>query len=617
MTNFEKTEVVDMGLALMSKSGNQIEFTRVETGAGIYSTGEDVSKMTELRDMRQEFPIMSIKNYATYAEIKFVISNQELSETYLHTEIGIYANDPDVGEILYALCCATSENAEKIQKYNGIFESRIIVSIIVHIASGKDAIFCLPEGIYALEEELQAHIDDHENPHDVVASVNGQRGDVNVTTKSIGAVSNTDIKLKNETVTDLETNFRGRTYGENEDNYYRGNYITAFRNNTSIEDIIDLHSTGIAFGGFDTHGWICPKYSEPDVVVGGGNGNKLNWTKHLAFLDSEVASAIKATQDGSGHDIEETYATKESLDAKRDLAYTKLPDGSDLNDATTPGGYFLHHQNTYINKPSQLVNGFMEVMKYGDVVKQIVYRQGTIGTNDWTVVERTAYSGTWSDWVEIVTEKTGFSYGVKTTLANPSAKTSYYIPFILGSTSGNKNILQNNELRVDSLEGTASALGYDALVVGNNTPKGTEGNKYGQLSLYSESAYVGYIKPASLTGNRAYTLPDKAGTFAMTSDIVSSSATTSAAGLMSAADKTKLNALGFQVKKGTSVTINASRHCIAMGWVEDDYFCIAEITTGNITNIWYNGCSFSLSGNTLTLGSASTSSTHFIAVWQE
>lgn len=81
-----------------------------------------------------------------------------------------------------------------------------------------------------------------------------------------------------------------------------------------------------------------------------------------------------------------------------------LPAETDFNDVTTEGRYYMYHTNTYTNKPP-ISNGFVDVKVYGIVVKQIAYRQGTIGTNDHEIYERTGLTsnGTWSDWTKILT----------------------------------------------------------------------------------------------------------------------------------------------------------------------------------------------------------------------
>lgn len=545
-----------------------VNFTHVKLGDGVYNGS--FSGKTELTNEVMEIPITNVIRKDDEVIINCDWNSKNAPQGFYLREIGIIGND-----VLCYYDNAGPRDAEYIDPGTEVIAKQKRLRFTLLINSEVCVTTYIGSGLYALAEELQAHIDDRNNPHNTLSRTGGTlTGNAKIARSGDGASPQ----------------------------------WIAERTDTNVKVWC-----GVGYGGVN-HG-VYSDTLEKWIAYADDTGG--------IYLNGNAETATKATQDGNGNNIEETYAAKESLNAKKNVSYTTLPDGTDLNEVTTGGSYYLYHTSTYANKPSQLVNGFMDVMVYGSVVKQIVYRQGTIGANDWTIVERTGIlsSGTWSwsDWVEVVTEKTGFAYGVKTTLANPTAKTSYYIPFVPGSSAGNKNIMQmqRGEFKIDSLEGTTAALGYDTLFMGNGIAEGTEGNKYGQLSLYSSSKYAGNIKPANLTANRVYTLPDKTGTFAMLSDVISSLATTSANGLMSATDKTKLSKIGFQVKKGTSVSIDAGRHCIAMGWVEDSYFCIADITTGSLTNIWYNGCSFSLSGNTLTLGSASSGNTHFIAVWQE
>lgn len=90
----------------------------------------------------------------------------------------------------------------------------------------------------------------------------------------------------------------------------------------------------------------------------------------------------------------------------KSYADNTLQTGTDFNDVTTEGKYYMYHQNTYTNKPP-ISNGFVDVKAYGSVIKQYVYRQGTIGVNDYEIYERTGLtsSGNWSDWIKILTAK--------------------------------------------------------------------------------------------------------------------------------------------------------------------------------------------------------------------
>ncbi len=154
MTNFNKTALTDAGLKLLGKEGIPTEFVRVETGCGVYVENEDVAAQTELKSKVQEMGISSVSVVSeNKIRLKFVVSNKELDATYLFTEIGVYANDPDEGEILYAICYATENNAEKIQKYNGIFESTIAISLGIEVDNAGNVSF-ETKGAYALVEDL-------------------------------------------------------------------------------------------------------------------------------------------------------------------------------------------------------------------------------------------------------------------------------------------------------------------------------------------------------------------------------------------------------------------------------------------------------------------------------
>ena len=155
MTNFTKTRLTDKGLALLAKTGVSVTVTKVKTGNGEYQTDADIGAMTELKSEKQEFQITSTqkKTDTTYA-IKFVMSNKELTEDYLFTEIGIYASDPDGGEILYAVCYAENKDADMIRKYSGLYEFKAIIVLNIQVNAGG-VVKVVEQGLYALAEDLE------------------------------------------------------------------------------------------------------------------------------------------------------------------------------------------------------------------------------------------------------------------------------------------------------------------------------------------------------------------------------------------------------------------------------------------------------------------------------
>lgn len=111
---------------------------------------------------------------------------------------------------------------------------------------------------------------------------------------------------------------------------------------------------------------------------------------------------------------------------------------------------------------------------------------------------------------------------VRGTLTNPTSATSYQIPFYSGTSTGNKSVLQNNGLSYRTLEGTASALGYSILNLGNGTAEGTAANKYGLIRIYGEGTYYTQLQVGTPTANRTITFPNASGTVALTSNNVAS-----------------------------------------------------------------------------------------------
>lgn len=155
MTNFEKTTLTDKGISLLARQGTQIEFLGIETGCGIYTSEEDVTVLDAVKQKVQAFPITSIiRKSDSKIAVKFILANSGLTEDYRLTEIGLYANDPQEGKILYAICCSTPENADMIRKYNGVFVYTTTVVLNVEVNHGGEIIIH-PEGIFALAEDLE------------------------------------------------------------------------------------------------------------------------------------------------------------------------------------------------------------------------------------------------------------------------------------------------------------------------------------------------------------------------------------------------------------------------------------------------------------------------------
>ncbi len=108
--------------------------------------------------------------------------------------------------------------------------------------------------------------------------------------------TNTTYPFYNKAIdASFKTKFRTETKG----NVSVGNYISNIRTDVANVEGAPQFSAGIAWGSGDTNGYLNTCYDSARVFIGAGNGDKLNWIKQLAFIDSNVASATNAdTVDG-------------------------------------------------------------------------------------------------------------------------------------------------------------------------------------------------------------------------------------------------------------------------------------------------------------------------------
>lgn len=110
-----------------------------------------------------------------------------------------------------------------------------------------------------------------------------------------------------------------------------------------------------------------------------------------------------------------------------------------------------------------------------------------------------------------------------------------------GGTYGSINV---------ATEGTETTTGACRLTVGNSSASGTDKNAYGEIRLFNTGTnYVGLRTSNDLTANRTIYLPATSGTKTLAID---DEATTTDKGLMSAADKTKLDGIAEGANKTTT-----------------------------------------------------------------
>jgi DNA-binding beta-propeller fold protein YncE len=106
MANFGTLVITTAGMDLQGKveaGRTTLTFNRVAIGDGTLPGGTSLSSLTNLINPKMSVAINSITVNKGLATLKFTFSNSGLITGFYIRELGIFANDPDAGEILYAV----------------------------------------------------------------------------------------------------------------------------------------------------------------------------------------------------------------------------------------------------------------------------------------------------------------------------------------------------------------------------------------------------------------------------------------------------------------------------------------------------------------------------------
>lgn len=158
MAQFRKAVITEKGLELIQKTQMQeikLEFTKIVTGAGEYKETEELKNSTGLKDKRQEFGISSLTvTGPKTVKMSAAITNIDLLNAYFIGEIGVYAVDPDEGEILYSLAVAYPGKADFLPAYNGSVPVSIYLDTYQAVSDSENVTVQANLGAYALAKDF-------------------------------------------------------------------------------------------------------------------------------------------------------------------------------------------------------------------------------------------------------------------------------------------------------------------------------------------------------------------------------------------------------------------------------------------------------------------------------
>ncbi len=158
---FNQAVLTTKGIALLAKAQAgrcTISLTKAVSGNGSYTAGEDLASRTALKNQMQEFAINTvIVQNTTNVYVKFIITNypdaqHALATGYYVREIGLYATDPDEGEILYAIATAVTDQWDYMPSYNNLLPSTITIEMLTEVANASTVTIEAPNKMYLYDD---------------------------------------------------------------------------------------------------------------------------------------------------------------------------------------------------------------------------------------------------------------------------------------------------------------------------------------------------------------------------------------------------------------------------------------------------------------------------------
>ena len=142
MASYKKTVHTDKAFALIGKmvAGDisKLEFTKIKVSDKDYSkhTEDELKKLTALEQIKQETSVSEKTPVGDNAvNIHGIIYNTDLQNSYYLRTIGLYANDPDEGEILYSV--TATEVGDYIPTPNGNNITTAIIDVLTEISDAE------------------------------------------------------------------------------------------------------------------------------------------------------------------------------------------------------------------------------------------------------------------------------------------------------------------------------------------------------------------------------------------------------------------------------------------------------------------------------------------------
>ena len=193
MANWQGAILTNKGRALQAKVEGglcQLALTKLKTGDGTLAPGQTLEALTDLVSPKQNIAISAVvvdEDQPGVVYVKGILSNASLTTGYLVKELGLFATDPDDGEILYAV--TVDSNPDYLQDNTSATVITEALKLAIAVSNTSDVTATLdPEGLLTVED-MDIHNADEDAHDGILEKVSELLGDIVTHLASSAAIS--------------------------------------------------------------------------------------------------------------------------------------------------------------------------------------------------------------------------------------------------------------------------------------------------------------------------------------------------------------------------------------------------------------------------------------------
>lgn len=193
MANWQGAILTNKGRSLQAKVEGglcQLALTKLKTGDGTLAPGQTLEALTDLVSPKQNIGISAVQvdpDQPGVVYVKGILSNASLVSGYLVKELGLFATDPDDGEILYAI--TVDPNPDYLQDNTSATVITESLKLAIAITNTSDVIATLdPDGLLTVDD-MDDHNADPDAHNGILEKVSDLLGDIVTHLASNAAIS--------------------------------------------------------------------------------------------------------------------------------------------------------------------------------------------------------------------------------------------------------------------------------------------------------------------------------------------------------------------------------------------------------------------------------------------